>query len=231
MITHFNPQNIDLVKQILSEDRIQTYLDICEGDCAKAIYLYELNTAVSEALYAPIQLLEITLRNSFHRVLSEAFGECWYDIPGVLTDIFQIRKVFDAKIDLVKYRKPITPGRVVSSLTFGFWTSLLGAGSHDRLWVPHLHKAFKNSSPAPTIKAVNKVLTPLRTLRNRVAHHEPVLHWNLAKHHNQMIEVTRWLSTDAAEWLKRQSRFAAVHGPGPHWPKKNPPVQTETPPA
>ena len=47
-------------------------------------------------------------------------------------------------------------------------------------------------------KQLSRRLTPIRLLRNRVAHHEPILHWDLRKHHLAMPEVTHWLSPPSA---------------------------------
>lgn len=51
----------------------------------------------------------------------------------------------------------------------------------------------------------------LYELRNRVAHHEPVLHWDLQKHYGAMLRVTRWLSPAAAAWCATYSRFTTVY--------------------
>ncbi len=55
---------------------------------------------------------------------------------------------------------------------------------------------------------------PIRTLRNRVAHHEPILQWNLLKHHDNIMQITEWLSPAAADWSRRHSRFTEVHRAG-----------------
>jgi hypothetical protein len=41
-------------------------------------------------------------------------------------------------------------------------------------------------------------LTPIRILRNRIAHREPILAWNLARHHAAMRRLIQWLSPGAA---------------------------------
>lgn len=54
-------------------------------------------------------------------------------------------------------------------------------------------------------------LAPIRTLRNRIAHHEPIIEWDLPKHYGKMIEMTGWLCPAAAEWREAQSRFLEVY--------------------
>jgi hypothetical protein len=47
--------------------------------------------------------------------------------------------------------------------------------------------------------------------RNRITHHEPVIAWDLRKHHKKMVELTRWLSPAAAAWCRENDRFEQVY--------------------
>ena len=55
------------------------------------------------------------------------------------------------------------------------------------------------------------MFTPSQSLRNRVAHHEPIIMWNLSKHYDKFIELTGWLSPPAAEWCEANSRFRDLY--------------------
>jgi hypothetical protein len=75
-----SPDQIIAIEKSLSSDRFNSYVIQAKGDRGAAIRLYERNTEVSEALYGVIQGLEITLRNSMHRILHQGVGfENWYD--------------------------------------------------------------------------------------------------------------------------------------------------------
>lgn len=54
-------------------------------------------------------------------------------------------------------------------------------------------------------------LTQVRLLRNRIAHHEPILYWNLPQLHQAMLEMTRWLSPAMDDWRGTVDRFPEVH--------------------
>ena len=69
---------------ILSTDRFARYLAWAGGGHERALELYRLNVAASEALYTPLHVLEVALRNRIHAVLSEALGEHWFDTPGLV---------------------------------------------------------------------------------------------------------------------------------------------------
>lgn len=198
---------------ILSLERLQRYLDAAGSDRETAYSLYAHNTAVSEALYSPLQMFEVALRNRFHAVLSSEFGDDWFDQHGIVKNVFQLRQISDAKIQLVKDKKPIEPGRIVASLSFGFWTTCLGRRYED-LWRKALHKAFKHHAQKGLKRSkLNAPFAKVRLLRNRIAHHEPILKFNLPDRHDTLIRMTHWLSPTAAEWARRHSRFYEVYDP------------------
>lgn len=195
----------------LSLERFSRYLAWAGEDKERALYLYGLNTAISESLYTPLQTLEVTMRNRFHTVLSNAIDESWFDRPGLLAMPRQLDQLARAKTDLIEDNKDPTSGRIVAALTFGFWTAMVNR-HYENLWQKTLHKAARQEDgKGLTRKDLSKPLTPIRILRNRIAHHEPIIAWDLPKHYNNMLTVTRWLSPDAADWCSHHSRFLGVH--------------------
>ena len=201
-------RDLDAIERAISAGRFAPYLASCANEKAQALRLYELNTRISASLYSPLQALEITLRNKFHDSLTAAYGEWWFDRPDVIWGLSQIRKIADAKLNLVKDKKALEPGRVIASLTFGFWTSCL-TGPYDRAhWqLGGLEMAFREGGEKPKRGTINGMLTPLRHLRNRVAHHEPILYFNLPKHHANIITLVRWLCPTSADWAEATSTF------------------------
>ena len=192
----------------LSRERFATYLCACEGDRALALDAYALNADVSAALYRPIQNLEVALRNAFHARLSQKYGEWWFDELGVVTDIFQRQKLVDAKIEIVKEKKELAAGRIIASLSFGFWTSCLSARYEDTLWRRGgLSVAFMASGEKPKRRDINRALTQIRLLRNRIAHHEPILRLNLLRRRDEVLQVTRWVSPVMAQWSEQNCHF------------------------
>src|SRR5690348_12647637 len=129
------------LQQAIAKDRLTSYLSVTKGDVAQAIRLYERNALLSQGLYGVLQPLEITFRNSLHRVLSRDTGKPnWYDHLHLRFE--EIESIRAAKDNLVRWHKTITPGRAVSELTFGFWTKLSNRTYEEDLWVPHLYEAF-----------------------------------------------------------------------------------------
>lgn len=194
----------------LSLERFARYLEWRSGDHMRALELYALNTQLSEALYTPLQILEITLRNRIHTVLTEARHERWFEDDGYLLLEHQCSQITEAAEQVGEHREP-TPSRIVAALTFSFWITMLGS-RYEELWQKSLHDiARREDGKGLARKDFSRPLSPIRALRNRVAHHEPIVQWDLPKHYKNILQLLRWLSPAAAEWCERYSRFPEVY--------------------
>lgn len=201
------------IELALSFERLSRYLGWAGGDRARGLELYALNTKLSESLYTPLQMLEVVLRNRIHAVMSQRKHPGWFQDGGFLLLENQRRQLEKAIQDLMDDGKPPSPGRLVAALTFSFWTSMLSP-AYDTLWQTGLHRiAMKENGKGVARKELSSPLTPIRTLRNRVAHHEPILQWNLPKHYANMLQIIGWLSPPAAVWCRTHSRFESIYPP------------------
>jgi hypothetical protein len=130
----------------VSTERLESYRLPGDSDLQMVVnYLY--NLALSEALYTPLSFLEISLRNSLHANLMAFFGtSTWYDLPNALepSEQLNVRRVQGRLANLGKL---VTPGRVVSELSFGFWVSLLSGPYDATIWRPHKAIVLKSSFP------------------------------------------------------------------------------------
>lgn len=201
------------LEEALSLERFGRYLAWAGGDRERALDLYALNTRLCEALYTPLQVLEVVLRNRVHTVLSTSYGPRWFEDPVLLPGAHQPAQIQEVRAKLAEERKADDSGRIVAALTLGFWTAMLGAAG-ENLWQTRLKAiARREDGKGLRRKDLSTPLTPIRLLRNRIAHHEPILEWNLPKHHEAMLRVTGWLSPAAAAWCRTLDRFDAVHPP------------------
>jgi hypothetical protein len=199
------------LEDTLSLERFGTYLGWAGGDRNKAVALYTLNVQLSESLYTPLQMLEVALRNRIHQVMSKEAGEAWFDLPEYQANARQAEMLAKARQDLADGKKEASPGAMVAALTFGFWTAMLGK-EYENLWQTTLKNiAKREDGKGLQRKAFAAPLGPIRTLRNRIAHHEPILYWNLRKHYDAILQMTGWLSPVAAEWCRTHSRFDALY--------------------
>ncbi len=199
-------EQISAIERSVSPDRLNSYMLQAKGDRSQAIRLYEHNTELSEALYGVIQGLEITLRNSMHRILQSgtATGE-WYDhIHLVAPEAESLRLAKEAVEEL---HKVVTAPRVIAKINFGFWVRLTASVYEKDLWVPYLHKIF----PMKMMRSLlNKRLLRIKELRNQIAHHERISHRDLETDYREVLETIRWLCPITSNWVKTTNRFEKI---------------------
>jgi len=109
-----------------------------------------------------------------------------------------------AQESLRREGKPLDPSRIVAELSFGFWTGLTGPRYSD-IWRDHLVKIFPRRPVQRT--NVQLRLNSIRKLRNRIAHHEPILGRPLQKDVNQIFDTLSWISPVTARWVRSNSSF------------------------
>jgi hypothetical protein len=200
----YSPANLTEIERTLSADRLRPYRASVVGDGELAIRLYEQNTLLAESLYSVLQGLEVSLRNTIHAQLALDYGRTeWYDTLKLEPE--QSAMLRKAKDNLVKEGKPLDAGRVVAELSFGFWTGLTGP-KYDVLWRDHLVKIFPRR-PVQRVEVQTR-LNSIRKLRNRIAHHEPILFsGRLQKYVNQIFDTISWMSPVTARWVRSNSSF------------------------
>lgn len=186
-----SPQQIAALDRSITPPRMSTYGSAAAGDTRLARELYLWDRAVSVGFLADLAILEVALRNSMSTQLERKWGAEWYantDIP--LDD----RSSSALNTAWRRVSGPKTPGKLVAQCTFGFWRGLLDKGDHagreprrvrcdyEVLWRGVLDKSFPGGREQARIdgKRWNReyalnVVSRINDLRNRVAHHEPLV--------------------------------------------------------
>jgi hypothetical protein len=211
-----NSSFYDQITQTLAPERLSAYgADDDNPQLILARYL--LNMALCESLYSPLQMAEIALRNSIHRELSIHFDTPEWFLESKSQTTWQARKVREAKELLKSKAKPATAGRIVAELSFGYWTSFFNK-AHASSGIGH-RLASKVFIHAPrrqrNLKTLDQRWKRIRDLRNRVFHHERILHWtNLDEQHAEIIEAIHWISPELAELAKKIDRFSHTRQAG-----------------
>ncbi|MFD1696786.1 Abi family protein [Roseibium aestuarii] len=191
----------------LSTERLTKYRHWALQNNDDALALYALNVALSEAFYTSLHILEITLRNAIHDGLRARHGAGWFRNPAVITDRYQQQKVQEA---FAKFQgQQPTDGQIVAELTFGFWTALFGR-RNNHLWGQDLRGLFNAGKPLKR-KQIASRLDDIRGIRNRIAHHEPIIQLDLEQTYLETCEITGWLSPAALAWCHTHCRFRSVH--------------------
>ena len=203
------------LEQYFSAERLAPYFNRYPGNDPKAQYLYEANILVSEALYTPLSILEVALRNKISNELTRKYNRPdwyaeWYKHPVMHHAWHDVNATINR---LHKDKMPVVPERIVASLMFGFWTALFNDRYDRELW-GNLRFVFSNMPK--NIRQSRNISTPLndirRTLRNRVYHNEPII-FNTAtvnNHYNNILNLLTWMGVDLRAYNDARDRFPAI---------------------
>ena len=172
--------------------RMRTYLVAAGQDLDRARELYLWDRELSVAFLADLAILEVALRNSMNARLVSVWGAKWFQNQAILLDDRSCRALADAWGRTALDR---SPDRIVAQCMFGFWRGLLDKGDYvgqgprrvrcdyeQQLWRGVLDKAFPGGKAhaAQDAQRWNRtyalaVVSRVNDLRNRVAHHEPLI--------------------------------------------------------
>ena len=189
----------------ISSERLTRYLKLAGSDKRRALQQYAYNAALGSAFHGPLEALEVTLRNAVHNAIAEERGAHWFEDPQLEQP--QQDAVNDAKDKLGWEKGPPDPGRVVAALSLGFWVALFAKRYEEDLWRPVLHQCF---NPRQDRRRLHDRLNRLRRLRNRIVHHEPILHWDLRADHDLILWMLGLLSPETKIWVEHHSRVLDV---------------------
>ncbi len=114
-------------QNIVSSERMQRYIDACDGDHIKTLALYQANVRVSLEMFAIVGAFEIALRNAIDKVMTLNFGQDWLRdavLPGGFFDVPQCRD--HAQIIRFAYNKLIgkniySHSHLLAKMEFGIW--------------------------------------------------------------------------------------------------------------
>lgn len=201
----------------LSPSRVDPFKKDGDKDNIKWLARYCWNLALSEALYTPLQNVEIALRNALYRPIANDKGEDWILPPRKLILENEERLEVEKAIGfLSRHNKAIESSRVVAELNFGFWTGLLNRRYEQKLWPFYLQRVFP-FAPARERKRVvfSERFSRIRKLRNRVFHHEPIWLWDdLRERHQEILEAIHWMSPSLAQLVTRTDQFLKIYDDG-----------------
>jgi hypothetical protein len=183
------------ITNAISSERLKTYLDAASHDVGKALRLYKENALTAASFYPLLQGVEITLRNAINREMTARWGHDWFRVAPLG---HKERDVIEKSLRHLP--KDFTKGHLVADLSFGFWVRLLSTYYYQSLWVPQLYKCFKMRTHQ---KIIHSRFVEILTLRNRIAHYEPIFMRSYVDDRAMLLEAIGWLEPDMAHWLSK----------------------------
>ena len=202
------------LERCLSVDRLSPYVRRTGGDLALAAQLYRWNSQVSAALFEVISTAEVGLRNVLDAALTRHIvgkGD-WIFNPELDALKFNDgtkRKLQNARDHLDSTANAVTHSRLVAELHFGFWLYLLAKNYEATLWTPALRYAFPGLTPARR-SDVYRACSELRVIRNRIAHHEPLINRDVMDDYERVVTLIGWFSPELKEWVLQDSRVTEL---------------------
>lgn len=204
------------IQEALTEDRLRPYGQ-CNANLRLVLARYLWNIAICESLYTPLHLAEVSLRNSINTNLTEQFSRPdWYEDIHLLAP-WQIEQLTLAKQRIQKNGKSVTAAEVVAELSLGFWTGFFNK-TNARSGLGHSLAAHVFPYAPRHEKDLRKIdyrWKRIRDLRNRVFHHERIIHWkDLDLQHEAIIEAISWISPEVHLMSVRLDRFKGTRNQG-----------------
>ncbi len=193
------------LQEAISPARLQTYLRQTHFNARRALALYEWNVRAGAALLPILQANEVALRNAVSLALTSAFGPRWPVSGGFLRSLpGRERANFEAETGKLRTRigaGGMSTGDVVAAQTYWFWVFLLTSRFQDRVWNKHFAAAFPYAPRSVDRAVVHGRCESVRLLRNRIAHHEPLLKHDLPGAYQRALSIVRWISPVKAHWV------------------------------
>ncbi|WP_204330438.1 hypothetical protein [Rhizobium phaseoli] len=204
----FTPEEIHRLPTVLSAPRFATYLAEKASDKEAALELYRWNMEVSAAFFVPLQICEVSVRNSIVSAIENTYGANWPWEKGFEISLRNPQRGYSPRRDLTDLARRLpTAGKIVAELKFVFWERMFTL-SHDKtIWNSQLMAVFPNADPAKTVQQLRgegfDKLQRIRDLRNRIAHHEPIFRRNVQQEYDRIRSIVAWTDVTTADWLDK----------------------------
>ncbi|MFH5209525.1 hypothetical protein ACHIPZ_15175 [Antrihabitans sp. NCIMB 15449] len=210
------PWSNAVIADLLTRQRLSSYLNATNSDLDRAICLYEWNTEAAAGVLSLAAMTEVVVRNAMdvslrrwsrrhHRM------ETWFDHAPL--DARGLADIADARSRAIKRQPAEIHGKVIAELSFGFWRYLAGSRYLTSLWIPALRYSFPEGHPdiGRRRKDVERRLQRLAFVRNRAAHHEPIHQRKLIDDVADAVALAAWVSPDAAAWIQAKEPVTGIY--------------------
>lgn len=209
-----NNQPLNALEHWFSAPRLSRYSHHPDPE---QLYIY--NARITKELLVDIGHLEVLLRNAIDRSLSAVYGTDWFLSPGIpLTSQAQksIKKARQRTGQTMT--PPALPGKIIADLSFDFWRFLFARTYQSTIWPKFLASLTRRVSR----EEFEKHLERIYTMRNRCAHHEPLVRHDVQRETRETLavlasihEIATLIDPDAAEWIAQHStvKTSLAHRP------------------
>jgi hypothetical protein len=214
-------------EHIMSSTRMTRYLLASGNNSRKAMTLYRKNLHLSQELFTIISCFEIALRNAINHQYTYQYGSDWLRNSALSGGVFDVSNCRHAKEvinkAIIKLGVRYTHTKLLSEMDFGFWRYLFAqpqfyAGGQTLLRI-FLSKPTSTPAIQYNHTFVFNQLEQINTLRNRIAHHEPVCFLSgqsiidttyARQQYNLILQLFQWMNIDELSLLYGLDHIAII---------------------
>ena len=172
------------IEQTLSIPRLSKYENFYKNkgepyEKSDVLMLYERNLIISNKFFYLLNYFEVVLRNAVIQAIEISFRcdetNSWHENEAFIRSLsrrgrYSPKSMFDS----AKEKFPDSPSKMIPELKFVFWQKMLMANYEERIWQGCFNSIFPNAT-VENRQIFYDWTDQLRELRNRIAHHEPII--------------------------------------------------------
>jgi len=188
--------NFKQFEHIVSPKRMERYMIAAGKRKRKSMQIYNANLNLAKEVFVVLSYFEVALRNAIDQCLTPILGEDWLRdsvLSGGRFDSKQSEhmcKVIRKRYDSLMKEGEYSHAKLLSSLEFGIWKYMF-ADYQYRVTGQKLLAVFPLKPKSSAAKQYDhnyffNELNSINTLRNRIAHHEPICF----SHKTQLIDTS-----------------------------------------
>ena len=209
-------------ENIISPERMRKYVDACSHDTRRARSLYRINLRLSQEMFAIVSMFEVSLRNRIDKEKKNVHGDNWlrdFILQGGAFETDRrvegtkkiIKKAYDGLTNNGRY----THSKLLAEMEFGVWKYMFNNVQY-RLTGRCLLNIFPNKPISTKSNHYDNTyiyneLDKINTIRNRIAHHEPICFGRLypivtdtqsvIECYNSIMRLFEWMAIDTKGFL------------------------------
>jgi hypothetical protein len=113
----------------------------------------------------------------------------------------------------IEKNKELTSGRIISELSFGFWSFLLSGLYQQKIWNRYIKQIVPNMPRKITKRNIlSRDFNTIKNLRNKVFHFDTIIEMNnLFDIHKQILEFIYWLNEDVYNLTLEFDEFEYIY--------------------
>ena len=206
-------QSVDMadvleIRRTISLNRFITYIKATGHNQQSAVHLYLWNGMIGAAFHLPIQTVEVLLRNKVDQGFLAVYGAKWWTDSQFLKLLNTHHQSYAEKLS------QLPDSQIVAQMPFGFWVHLLSGCYRDWVWHKHFNDCFpyipNQHDFRSKVDGFQRDLRDINFLRNRIFHHEPLVHRNISADYSLVIKTIKVISPITLKVFKPYFKVAEV---------------------